>query len=416
MWTYSKSNRIQKDSVGSVFAYLTMGGKVKNNAFTLRNVVLAKRFYFERPEQPRQRCKIKEEEGQITEIPPHHHLLRMDAVSLCHMESKYHQALVPPEKMKRYPVVPGHEGSGTIVASNGTFQEGTRVSVISFQHCSTCASCLEGRTNYCLEGKLVGSRAPGLLQTYLVYPESFLVPVQENVSPFLAALAEPSAAAYRALQTFSPQGRVAVYGSSSLGYLLVAHLSYFGKIPKEQLCFFGRSPSKLEMAQDIAETIFIDEESRRKYAGSFDYVFEAVGAPESLQNSLDLTRPGGKLIILGTKDNLVTLCAGSEKRDISNVTNFVNSGGSLEVGGKSVRSSSVSLPEDYGQVTKAMVDPRYRALLQRMISPERFFRIRGPEEVRAAFEYREKNPHIKKVFLTFGEIDDLLGMEHNHDL
>ncbi|GEM_PF-3619821 len=371
------------------------------NSIILTESIAVKKFYFEKPEHPNHYCEIKEMAGKITEIPPNHYVIKMDAISLCHMESKYHKAMVPPEKMNRYPIIPGHEGSGTIYKSNGTLQPGTRVSIISFQHCSTCTNCQEERTNYCLEGKLVGSRAPGLLQTHLVYPESFVVPIAETVSSYLAALAEPSTAAYRAIQSTKPTGKVAVYGSSSLGYLLVANLSYFGNISKEQLCYLGRSPSKLELAQEIAQTIHLNQENIEKYANSFDYVFEAVGAPESIQNSLDLTKIGGRLTILGTKDNPVTLYVGSEKKEIPNVTNFVNNGHSLEIGGKYVGSSSVSLPEDYIQVTTAMTNRDYEKLIQKMISPERLFRIKKADDVKSAFEYREENPHVKKVFLTF---------------
>lgn len=374
---------------------------MRNDTLTLTNFIPVKKFYFEQPAQANQYCQIKEKEDQITQIPPEHHIIKMDAVSLCHMEGKYRKAMVPPEKLKRYPIIPGHEGSGIIYKSNGKLQPGTRVSIISFQHCSNCTNCQTGDSNYCLEGKLIGSRAPGLLQTHLVYPESFLVPIQDNISPLLGALAEPSTAAYRAIQSSSPTGKIAVYGSSSLGYLLVANLSYFANIPKDQLYFVGRSPFKLELAQDIAQTIIINEDNMTKYQSNFDYVFEAVGAPESVQNSLDLTKLGGRLTILGTKDNPVTLYVGSEKQNIPNITNFVNSGQSLEIGGKHVGSSSVSLPKDYVKITTAMTDPKYQELLQRMISPERLFTIKNAEDVKAAFDYREKNPHIQKVFLMF---------------
>lgn len=326
-------------------------------------------------------------------------LVKTAVVALCGMEKQYFLGQKPPEKMKRLPLVQGHEGCGYVLEDpSGNLKPGTLVSVISFWPCFSCLTCIGGGTNYCPNRKLMGSNSPGLIRSHFTSPSHFLQPVPSGVSPFIAAIAEPAAVAYHATKSV-PQETVqtAVVGNGPLGYLLVATLSYFRHIPKNRLYFFGRTPEKLSLASDIAETVRIDG-NPRQYENSFDFVFEAVGHPASVEKALNLTKPGGTCIILGTRDNPVPLPNGAT---IDNLTNWVNAGGEMEVNGRLLTSSSVYLMEDYPVVTSAMADSTYQALLARMINKNRIFNIQEAEDVENALIFYSRNPHIQKVFLVF---------------
>ena len=251
---------------------------------------------------------------------------------------------------------------------------------------------------------MMASNGPGLARTYFVYPSTHLVKLPGGVSHFIASLLEPSSIALRAILSVNvkPQDQVAVIGSGAIGFLIAVHLAYFSGIPKNHLHLFGRQPGKLALTNDFVTTHIIGDNSKSQY-GKYDFVFEAVGAEKSVQLALKLTAKTGTCIVVGIKDGPVSLSAEHDGLMIPDLTKFVNSGGSLSLGSKRVKSSAFSLPGDYFTVAGAISNPGYRDKLERMINPDRTFPVNSATELTEAFLFNERHPHFQRTFVVFGD-------------
>lgn len=86
-----------------------------------------------------------------------------------------------------YPVTPGHEFSGTVVAAGegvATDLVGRAVCVEPSLYCSSCPQCASGRYNICGNLKVMGFQAPGAMCELIAVPSHrlhVLPPIQVTV-------------------------------------------------------------------------------------------------------------------------------------------------------------------------------------------------------------------------------------------
>ena len=112
-----------------------------------------------------------------------------------------------------YPIVPGHESSGTVVAVGPrvtSFDEGDRVVVECIQGCGECAACDRDDAIQCRERREVGVMGhDGAYATYLITRARYVHRVPEPVTLAQAALTEPLAVVHKALRRLGsqPSGR-----------------------------------------------------------------------------------------------------------------------------------------------------------------------------------------------------------------
>ncbi|HXQ55335.1 MAG TPA: alcohol dehydrogenase catalytic domain-containing protein, partial [Actinomycetes bacterium] len=125
-----------------------------------------------------------------------------------------------------YPVVPGHEWAGRVLAAGPGVKDvgpGDPVVAEGLRACGVCDRCAEGRTNICTAAYAeTGFTHPGALAERLVVPAGLLhrLPANRPVEP--AALLEPAACVASGLLEAGmplPGSRVAVVGDGPLGLL-----------------------------------------------------------------------------------------------------------------------------------------------------------------------------------------------------
>ena len=78
------------------------------------------------------------------------------------------------EYLGDYPVIPGHEFAGEVVAAGdlvSRFRVGDRVAVEPNIACDNCEACLSNRQNFCLNWQAVGVTRPGGMAEYVVAPQ-----------------------------------------------------------------------------------------------------------------------------------------------------------------------------------------------------------------------------------------------------
>ena len=251
---------------------------------------------------------------KVTEVPdpqavPGEVLVKVAACGVCRTDLEYLKEGMRP--MKPYPLIFGHEVSGTVAALGEGVKGpavGQRVVVAFTLPCGQCRMCQDGRENACSRAQIVGASRDGGFAQYVAVPVSTLhalppsLPLEES-----CVLTDAVATAYHALVEVAgarPGDTLAIFGATGgLGLAAVQIASALG-------CWViavGRQPHKLERARELGAAVTlstlevkeIDREVNRLTQGGVDISLETSGVPALMTMACQATRPGGKIVIAG---------------------------------------------------------------------------------------------------------------------
>ena len=220
-----------------------------------------------------------------------------------------------PVLLKNFPSPFGHEFSG-IVAEIGElsssekprFQIGDRVVAPNSAPCLNCYYCSKNQHNLCEQLDLLN----GAYADYILVPERIvrqnMYRLPDTLSFEHAAFLEPLSVCLHGLSQACIQAgdHVAIMGLGPIGQLMVRSATLMGA----EVTAMARSASKLEMAKSFgqaAQTVsLLDypdmDQIRSRFSPEgrgFDSVIEAIGLPETWENSLKLVRKGGTVNLFG---------------------------------------------------------------------------------------------------------------------
>jgi 2-desacetyl-2-hydroxyethyl bacteriochlorophyllide A dehydrogenase len=207
-----------------------------------------------------------------------------------------------PAPFVRYPVVPGHEWSGTVEsvgAGVDTGLVGRPVVGEGFRSCGVCPPCRRGETTLCEAAyDETGFTAPGAWCDYLTIPARLLHVLPDDADLRAAALLEPAACiAGAALAAHVvPGDRVAVVGAGALGLLGVQLLAAAGAA---EVVAVDPNCSRASLALRCGAASLHSPDKAEELAGSFDVVLEAAGAPGAARLAIRLARRGGRVVLTG---------------------------------------------------------------------------------------------------------------------
>ncbi|MGV9798442.1 zinc-dependent alcohol dehydrogenase [Mycobacterium sp. NPDC003449] len=207
------------------------------------------------------------------------------------------------------PVVLGHEPAGTVRARGSAVTDvevGERVVIQPHRICGTCAACRHGDNEICEHKQYPATHGwTGSLAEYFVAPANMVHRVPDGVPLDLAALAEPLAVACHANRRggTGPATTVNIVGSGTIGLLcltvarqLGAEVDVVTDIDPDKLGVAGRLGAA--RPSDV-RTSDIVEELRGSRFERADITIVAATAPQSLLDAAALTRPGGRIVLLG---------------------------------------------------------------------------------------------------------------------
>jgi threonine dehydrogenase-like Zn-dependent dehydrogenase len=144
---------------------------------------------------------------------------------------------------------------------------------------------------------------PGAFREFLTLPETNLHEVPEIVPTERAVFTEPLAAACEILdQVRMPKGaEVAILGDGKLGLLIAQVLNANGF----RVHHYGRHRRKLK----ISERVGIETEIRAKRVpvARYQWVVEATGSQDGLQQAVQMTIPRGTVIMKSTVHGMVPI-------------------------------------------------------------------------------------------------------------
>jgi uncharacterized zinc-type alcohol dehydrogenase-like protein len=207
--------------------------------------------------------------------------------------------------MTQFPLVPGHEISGRIVAAGPKVKNvkvGDRVGVGWFSgSCMSCHDCMHGDHNLCAgqEGVIVG-RHGGFAERVRAH-WAWAVPLPEGVD---AAKAGPLFCG--GITVFNPivqcgvqpTDRVGVVGVGGLGHLAIQFLNKWGC----EVTAFSSSASKKEELRRLGAHHVVDSrdpEQLKPLARSLDFILVTVNVPLDWNAYIETLAPRGRLHYVG---------------------------------------------------------------------------------------------------------------------
>jgi (R,R)-butanediol dehydrogenase/meso-butanediol dehydrogenase/diacetyl reductase len=204
----------------------------------------------------------------------------------------------------------GHEVTGEIIELGPDvegFEVGDRVTTLSAIPCDACAKCEAGLYRTCENGwQIFGyTGAPGGYAEELVTHASIMAKVPEGMTDEAAAFNEPSIVGLHAVRASNLKlgDKVVVIGAGPIGLLVLQSVLLANAGP---VYVVEPSAGRRQMALDFGATEAFDpfhEEileiiTNRTTIGA-DIVFECAGAKGTLQQGIELVRPGGQVMVPG---------------------------------------------------------------------------------------------------------------------
>lgn len=198
-----------------------------------------------------------------------------------------------------YPLVPGHEATGTIVAlgegvNDGVFDfaVGDHVAVNPSTTCGECEFCLNGHQNLCPKWNGLGVVASdGASQQYFTAPSTNVYKLKPETDIYQAALIEPLACAIRGWDVLPRRlgDHVLVFGAGTMG-LLMAQLA--GKAGAASVTIIDLNEDRLGTARECGiENRYTnaDQADREKW----DVVIDCTGNIKAIEDALTRVKPAG---------------------------------------------------------------------------------------------------------------------------
>ena len=213
--------------------------------------------------------------------------------------------------LARYPIVPGHEFAGEVVAvgSNvppgiGTrdtiMTVGTRVAVEPNLNCGHCEFCRTGHENLCLNYAAIGVTVDGACAEYVTVPATKAYVLPEQLSFREAALIEPISCAVHGMHRLNPKSgdTFLIVGAGTMGLMLV-QLALRGGASK--VAVVDLNTQRLQLAEKLgAHSIQTDiNKLLEDEPLGFDCVIDVTGVAPAIEGAFAAVKRGGKLLIFG---------------------------------------------------------------------------------------------------------------------
>ncbi len=238
-------------------------------------------------------------------------LLKIDSVGICGSDMHYYNEGKIGDQVIEFPFAVGHECSAVVVDKGKDvkgLEIGQLVAVDPAVSCHECSQCRSGREHTCLHQKFLGcpGQIEGCLAEFIVMSERNCYPVANGITGESAALIEPLSIGWYAAHFIHNKNsvkRVAILGSGPIGLSVLLSLKAGGF---KDIYMTDKLDYRLDAALR-GGAVFTGnpdkEDIVKKFndnnGGGFDAVFECCGKQEALDQSIELLRPGGMLLIVG---------------------------------------------------------------------------------------------------------------------
>jgi 2-desacetyl-2-hydroxyethyl bacteriochlorophyllide A dehydrogenase len=202
----------------------------------------------------------------------------------------------------RYPIVPGHEFCGEVVAVAAdvrNLKAGDFVAVDPSLFCGKCRQCRLGRFNLCENWNAIGvGSANGACAEFVAVPSANAFRLPADMPRHWGALVEPLSCAVHGLDQVDLQVAedYLIYGAGTMG-LLLAQLAKDSGASKVEMV--ERNPHRHALAKRLAaDRVAISADELDKPQG-WDVVIDATGVVPAIEDGLRRVARGGTFLMFG---------------------------------------------------------------------------------------------------------------------
>jgi L-iditol 2-dehydrogenase len=228
-------------------------------------------------------------------------LIRVTAVGVCGSDLRWFEDGGIGDSSATRPLILGHEFVGR---SEG----GDRYVGEPAIPCCECALCIEGHPNLCEAVRFAGhGDDDGALREYVAWPARCLHPLPATIPDPESVMLEPLGIAIHAvdLAHVRPGSSVAVLGCGPIG-LLVAQVARAAGAVRVVATERPSCPERLRAAAELGfgvveSSVPADEASalRERLGGWADVTIEVAGDNAAVETAVAVTRPGGRVALVG---------------------------------------------------------------------------------------------------------------------
>lgn len=337
-----------------------------------------KAVYMEKP------WNIEISDVQMPEPKEGEALLRVKSAGICGSDIG---AFRGTNGLVSYPRIIGHEIAGEVISipennKNG-IKPGDRVIVDPYLYCGHCYPCSIGRTNCCVDLKVLGVHVDGGMAEYFCHPADMLLKVPDDMPWDIIPLAEPLTIALHGIHRLNLKAgeHIAINGAGPIGLLAAMVALHYGAEPimidlvKERLDF--AKSLGVQYTINLREEDLVEKVSEYTNGRMAECVMEASGANSAIRATLDIVSHAGRIALTGWP-----------KQETPIPTDMITR---KEVDVRGARTSAGEFPEAIDLIYHQKVD--VRRILTKVISIDE-----APETIRDI----EKNPgDYMKVNILF---------------
>ncbi|NLM38188.1 MAG: alcohol dehydrogenase catalytic domain-containing protein [Firmicutes bacterium] len=269
------------------------------------------------------RGKIEVREVDVPVPGPGEVLIRVEACGICGTDVNIRDHGMPGEPPM--PFTMGHEYAGVVVQLGPTvdeFKVGDRVASEVHKGCGRCHNCIMGNYTACLNfGKLEkghsasGMTTDGGFAQYAIKHVNTLYKMPDEISFEEAAIITTAGSAFYAIDAaggYLAGDTVAIVGPGPIGLALAQAAKALGA---GQVILTGTRKSRLDLGKKMGAdyTVNVREGEDpvklvKELTGGLgaDVVFDAAGVGNSLDDALNLVRPGGAIVLVAFYHGPVT--------------------------------------------------------------------------------------------------------------
>jgi L-iditol 2-dehydrogenase len=235
-------------------------------------------------------------------------LLKVAVVGICGSDVHYYLRGKIGSQVVQYPFIVGHECSAVVEAVGRKVKKvkpGDEVVVEPARACHKCRQCKMGRENTCEKLKFLGTpgQFSGCLCEYIVMPEDCCLATKGRITLEEGALCEPLAiGVYTIKQARVSKGdKVVILGSGPIGLSCLAAARHNGE---RDIYMTDKLDYRVEFAKKMGakwtgQAGTISDNHNIRKSGGVDVVCECAGQQETVDEAIEILRPGGKLMIVG---------------------------------------------------------------------------------------------------------------------
>ena len=229
---------------------------------------------------------------------PEDAILRVEACGICGTDLHLLHGDV---SQSRYPIVPGHEFCGEVVAVGRAV---TKLRVGEFTAVDpnlpdgTCQFCRTGRTNLCENYRALGVTIDGACAEFVRVPSANAFTLPADLPRRWGTLVEPLSCAVHGFDQIGVRlaDSYLIYGAGTMGLMLAQLARRTGAAGVDMV---ERDPARFDLARRLAADRIAETADRLERPGGWEVVIDATGAVAAIEDGLQRVKRGGTFLVFG---------------------------------------------------------------------------------------------------------------------